>query len=95
MVCGTNGHRQHHLTMPPYKTLLLRQPEPPIIGSSATIGSCTATENITITTVPYPIANAGNDTTICFNTPAQLNGSHDGSSFYMVTSQFINECQYA
>ena len=47
----------------------------------STIGSCTATDNITISTVPYPRANAGNDTTICFNTPAQLNGSHDGSSF--------------
>jgi gliding motility-associated-like protein len=47
----------------------------------ARIGSCTATDNITITTVPYPIANAGNDTTICYNTPAQLTGSHDGSSF--------------
>lgn len=47
----------------------------------ARIGSCTATENITITTVPYPIANAGIDTTICFNTSAQLIGSHDGNSF--------------
>jgi len=47
----------------------------------ATIGSCTASDNITITTVPYPMANAGNDTTICFNTPAQLIGSHDGNTF--------------
>ncbi len=47
----------------------------------ARIGSCTATDNITITTVPYPFANAGNDTAICFNTSAVLNGRHDGSSF--------------
>lgn len=47
----------------------------------ARIGSCTATDNINITTVPYPTANAGIDTTICFNTSAQLIGSHDGSSF--------------
>jgi len=47
----------------------------------ARIGSCTATDNITITTVPYPIANAGNDTTICYNTSARLHGSHNGSSF--------------
>ncbi len=45
------------------------------------IGSCTATDDITVRTVPYPIANAGNDTTICYNTPAFLHGSHDGSSF--------------
>jgi gliding motility-associated-like protein len=47
----------------------------------ARIGSCTDNANIVITTVPYPIANAGNDTTICYNTQAQLKGSHDGSSF--------------
>jgi hypothetical protein len=47
----------------------------------ARIGSCTYNANIVITTVPYPIANAGNDTTICYNTQAQLKGSHDGSSF--------------
>ena len=48
----------------------------------ARIGSCTANSNIVITTVPYPVAKAGNDTTICYNTSAQLNGSHDGSSFF-------------
>lgn len=47
----------------------------------ARIGSCTTTENIIVTTVPYPVANAGNDTTICYNTPAYLNGSHDGRTF--------------
>ena len=47
----------------------------------ARIGSCTASESIIVTTVPYPLANAGNDTTICYNTPAYLNGSHDGRTF--------------
>lgn len=47
----------------------------------ARIGSCTATENIIVTTVPYPAANAGSDTIICYSTPAYLNGSHDGNSF--------------
>lgn len=45
------------------------------------IGSCTASANIQVNTVPYPIASAGADTTICYNTPSQLHGSHDGSSF--------------
>jgi gliding motility-associated-like protein len=31
--------------------------------------------------VPYPAANAGKDTLICFNTSCQLNGSTDGRSF--------------
>jgi gliding motility-associated-like protein len=47
----------------------------------ARIGSCTAIENIVVRTVPYPVANAGPDTTICYNSPAQLHGSHDGNSF--------------
>ncbi|RYY55425.1 MAG: T9SS type B sorting domain-containing protein [Chitinophagaceae bacterium] len=48
---------------------------------TASIGSCTATDDITIVTVPYPAANAGPDTTICYNTPAFLRGSHNGNSF--------------
>ena len=47
----------------------------------ARIGSCTTTENIIVTTVPYPVANAGNDTTICYNSAAFLHGSHDGRTF--------------
>ena len=57
----------------------------------ARIGSCTATDNITITAVPYPDANAGNDTIICYNTKARLNGSHDGNSFtWSPTSTLVN-----
>lgn len=47
----------------------------------ARIGSCSANASIGVTAIPYPIANAGPDTTICYNTPAFLHGSHDGSSF--------------
>jgi gliding motility-associated-like protein len=47
----------------------------------ANIGSCAAVDNVVVRTDPYPVANAGPDTTICFNTPAQLHGVHDGSSF--------------
>jgi gliding motility-associated-like protein len=48
---------------------------------SARIGSCSATDDVKVTTVPYPYSNAGNDTTICYNTAAQLNGSYTGISF--------------
>jgi|CXWL01.1.fsa_nt_gi gliding motility-associated-like protein len=47
----------------------------------ATIGACSATDQVVVTTVPYPVANAGPPQTICYNAPAQLNGSHDGISF--------------
>lgn len=47
----------------------------------AAIGSCTAKDNILVSTVDYPVAAAGNDTMICFNTSATLHGFTDGSSF--------------
>lgn len=48
---------------------------------TATIGSCNATDDVQVTTIPYPIARAGNDTLVCYNTTARLNGSIIGSSF--------------
>ncbi|MEO8766325.1 MAG: PKD domain-containing protein [Ginsengibacter sp.] len=42
---------------------------------TGSIGKCQATDNITITVVPYPKVNAGKDTAICFNTPATLHAS--------------------
>ena len=56
----------------------------------ATIGSCTATDQVIVTTVPYPVANAGPDQTICYNTDAQLNGSHDGVSFNWSPVSYLN-----
>ncbi|HEY6502840.1 MAG TPA: PKD domain-containing protein [Chitinophagaceae bacterium] len=58
---------------------------------TASIGSCTTTRDINVIAVPYPVANAGNDTTICYNKPAFLNGSHNGISFsWSPTSSLIN-----
>lgn len=48
---------------------------------TASIGSCTASKTINVIAVPYPLANAGPDTIICYNHPAYLSGSHDGISF--------------
>lgn len=47
---------------------------------TARIGGCSATERIEVKTVPYPIANAGSDTTICFASTAQLSGSMVGNN---------------
>ena len=44
------------------------------------IGKCVADDDITITPIPYPVANAGPDSTICFGNSAQLNAS--GGSIY-------------
>jgi gliding motility-associated-like protein len=48
---------------------------------TASIGSCTATDRVLVTTVPYPVADAGSDTTICFETTAQLYGSTEANTF--------------
>jgi len=47
----------------------------------AAIGKCIAEENIKVTTVPYPFAITGNDTTICYGAALQLNAATDGSIF--------------
>jgi gliding motility-associated-like protein len=48
---------------------------------TATIGRCKATDDVIVTTVPYPGSNAGADTAVCFKTSAQLHASIQGSSF--------------
>jgi gliding motility-associated-like protein len=66
----------------------------------ATVGSCSATDFVTVTTVPYPGSNAGPDTTICYNTAAQLNGAIVGSSYtwtpaaYLTNSTILNPLAY-
>ncbi len=44
------------------------------------IGKCIAEDDIVVTPIPYPAANAGPDNTICFGNSAQLNAS--GGSIY-------------
>jgi len=49
---------------------------------TATIGDhCLAKDDITITEIPYPEANAGPDITLCYGTTARLSGTIKGSSF--------------
>lgn len=48
---------------------------------TASIGSCTATKTINVTAAPYPVVNAGPDTTICYSTSASLRGMQDGGTF--------------
>lgn len=48
---------------------------------TAFLGKCTAQDGVNVKTVPYPQANAGTDTTLCFATTGTLRGSIVGSSF--------------
>lgn len=57
----------------------------------ASIGKCNATDNVTVRTVPYPVANAGKDTVICYEDTAQLKGLITGASFtWSPASSLIN-----
>ncbi|MEO7766461.1 MAG: PKD domain-containing protein [Ferruginibacter sp.] len=47
----------------------------------ASLGKCQATASMDIRIVPYPQVTAGNDTTICFGTSAQLNAAIIAASF--------------
>jgi gliding motility-associated-like protein len=56
----------------------------------SSVGSCASSDQVTIRAVPYPVANAGLDTTICYNTAAQLSGSHNGISFTWSPINYLN-----
>jgi gliding motility-associated-like protein len=56
----------------------------------ARIGSCTATDDLTVFVVPYPFVTLAPDTTICYNTPAQLYGTFRGTSFIWTPSNSLN-----
>ena len=56
----------------------------------AKIGKCFTTDNVTITTVPYPTARAGADTIKCFADTVQLNGQIVGSSFIWSPAYGLN-----
>jgi gliding motility-associated-like protein len=46
------------------------------------IGGCPPkTDDVTVSVAPYPIANAGPDTLVCYGTSAQLNGSMTADVF--------------
>lgn len=54
------------------------------------IGGCERKDSIRIHVVPYPTAFAGNDTSICYNTPVSLTGSGNGIRFEWWPAQTIS-----
>ncbi|MFN8251992.1 MAG: PKD domain-containing protein [Ferruginibacter sp.] len=57
-----------------------------VVGS---IGKCIAQNDIAVKVVPYPLANAGPDITICPGQSAQLNAT-GGSAYFWSPSAFLN-----
>lgn len=58
---------------------------------TAFIGGCSVNKNIVVNTIPYPVANAGNDTIICYNTPVQFQAFTDGSSWRWTPSLSLSD----
>jgi gliding motility-associated-like protein len=58
-----------------------------VVGS---IGKCVGQDDITITVVPYPVANAGADISICSGFSTQLNAS-GGSSYVWSPATFLSD----
>ncbi|HLZ90055.1 MAG TPA: gliding motility-associated C-terminal domain-containing protein, partial [Puia sp.] len=56
---------------------------------SATRGDCTLTDSTTVMVLQAPVANAGNDTSICYGTIGILQGS-GGVSYSWTPSTFLN-----
>lgn len=67
-------------------------PLAPLITYQVTgsIGSCRDVRAVTIRTVPYPQANAGNDLTLCFNTSGQLQAQITGNRFEWSPTAYLN-----
>jgi len=59
-------------------------------GVTAVIGGCSASANILVSTVPYPVVQAGPDFTMCYNTSSQLQGTTDGSSWSWEPAAYVN-----
>lgn len=56
----------------------------------ASVGGCSSQDDINITVVPYPVANAGPDRSICFGFSTQLSAS-GGSSYAWSPATFLND----
>jgi len=58
---------------------------------TAGIGSCMAKAQIQVTAVPYPVVDAGPDTTICFKTNARLQGSTEAERFVWLPAPTLSD----
>ncbi len=55
------------------------------------IGSCFNIDDITVSTVPYPVADAGPGPVLCYNTSGQLNASQNGTRFTWTPTSYMND----
>lgn len=57
---------------------------------TASIGGCSATKDVLVTSVPYPTADAGRDTVICYASTVNLQAVTNGSSWQWSPSSHLS-----
>lgn len=57
---------------------------------TARIGSCSASDDVRVSTVAYPVAAAGADVMICYNASVQLQGVSDGRIYQWTPAATLN-----
>lgn len=102
MVLGTTSNALHYLWTPAtyLNSDTARQPFANPLAPSITyhvtgnVGKCSSSDDITIRTLPYPPAKAGNDTTVCYGRSVQLTAT-GGISYQWSPSSFLNAVNIA
>lgn len=69
------------VSSPSVKEPFTNVPSPTTFTITAVIGSCRDTKSFTVIPVPYPLADAGPDLSVCAGSPARLNGQTNGSQW--------------
>lgn len=91
----SNGLKFEWTPDPTLKNINIQSPEAIPVDASTTyfvkasVGSCFATNSVNIKTIPYPIAIAGKDTSICVGGSAKLSVS-GGSAYKWIPSTFLD-----
>lgn len=97
MILNTTSDALHHVWTPatylssdtakrPFANPLVASITYKVVGN---IGKCRDSSQVTITTLPYPLANAGKDTTVCFGVSTQLSAS-GGISYNWTPATFLS-----
>ncbi|MEO6358334.1 MAG: PKD domain-containing protein [Ferruginibacter sp.] len=102
MIIGTNSNALHYTWTPstylssdtakhPFANPLVPSITYHVVGN---VGKCSSADDITIRTLPYPPAKAGNDTTVCYGRTVQLKAS-GGIGYQWSPATFLNATNIA
>ncbi len=102
MIIGTTSNALHYIWTPAtyLSSDTAKQPFANPLVSSVTyhvtgnVGKCNSSDDITIRTLPYAPADAGNDTTVCYGKTVQLKAT-GGTTYQWSPATFLNAVNIA